>query len=156
MSAAASSPIRTDTPPRACRVMIVIAPAPPAASRHAPNAAAMAAILLECIGYSPQTAASMAFRLPSPGRLQYLVHLCQVAIGITTRMVRARACSIMTHARAGRPIGSEFPPPPFTGYATIGNWHHLGQPREDARSEEHTSELQSLMRISYAVFCLKK
>src|SRR3546814_10891539 len=29
-------------------------------------------------------------------------------------------------------------------------------PRRDARSEEHTSELQSLMRISYAVFCLKK
>src|SRR3546814_7792133 len=32
-------------------------------------------------------------------------------------------------------------------------------PREDAsnyRSEEHTSELQSLMSISYAVFCLKK
>src|SRR3546814_3082389 len=27
---------------------------------------------------------------------------------------------------------------------------------EDHRSEEHTSELQSLMRISYAVFCLKK
>src|SRR3546814_3392324 len=26
----------------------------------------------------------------------------------------------------------------------------------DRRSEEHTSELQSLMRISYAVFCLKK
>src|SRR3546814_4660584 len=28
--------------------------------------------------------------------------------------------------------------------------------RADHRSEEHTSELQSLMRISYAVFCLKK
>src|SRR3546814_2592192 len=28
--------------------------------------------------------------------------------------------------------------------------------REIVRSEEHTSELQSLMRISYAVFCLKK
>src|SRR3546814_4959720 len=27
---------------------------------------------------------------------------------------------------------------------------------DDRRSEEHTSELQSLMRISYAVFCLKK
>src|SRR3546814_9454964 len=27
---------------------------------------------------------------------------------------------------------------------------------DDPRSEEHTSELQSLMRISYAVFCLKK
>src|SRR3546814_4174222 len=31
---------------------------------------------------------------------------------------------------------------------------HARQPR--TRSEEHTSELQSLMRISYAVFCLKK
>src|SRR3546814_1105763 len=29
-------------------------------------------------------------------------------------------------------------------------------PAKPARSEEHTSELQSLMRISYAVFCLKK
>src|SRR3546814_6506694 len=29
-------------------------------------------------------------------------------------------------------------------------------PRHVRRSEEHTSELQSLMRISYAVFCLKK
>src|SRR3546814_4744271 len=29
-------------------------------------------------------------------------------------------------------------------------------PRAHIRSEEHTSELQSLMRISYAVFCLKK
>src|SRR3546814_1568891 len=31
-----------------------------------------------------------------------------------------------------------------------------GQYGQGARSEEHTSELQSLMRISYAVFCLKK
>src|SRR3546814_5485555 len=30
------------------------------------------------------------------------------------------------------------------------------EPTPMARSEEHTSELQSLMRISYAVFCLKK
>src|SRR3546814_3353552 len=30
------------------------------------------------------------------------------------------------------------------------------QDGEEARSEEHTSELQSLMRTSYAVFCLKK
>src|SRR3546814_9295230 len=38
--------------------------------------------------------------------------------------------------------------------------HGRGQPRlvvrALSRSEEHTSELQSLMRISYAVFCLKK
>src|SRR3546814_2090623 len=35
---------------------------------------------------------------------------------------------------------------------------HLAQRlrTEQCRSEEHTSELQSLMRISYAVFCLKK
>src|SRR3546814_4705080 len=32
----------------------------------------------------------------------------------------------------------------------------LGPKRFTDRSEEHTSELQSLMRISYAVFCLKK
>src|SRR3546814_8257484 len=32
------------------------------------------------------------------------------------------------------------------------NNHHI----VETRSEEHTSELQSLMRISYAVFCLKK
>src|SRR3546814_7072825 len=31
-----------------------------------------------------------------------------------------------------------------------------GKPVYNVRSEEHTSELQSLMRISYAVFCLKK
>src|SRR3546814_10775263 len=31
-----------------------------------------------------------------------------------------------------------------------------GVPHESRRSEEHTSELQSLMRTSYAVFCLKK
>src|SRR3546814_4970540 len=36
-------------------------------------------------------------------------------------------------------------------------WYkRVGDPRTDERSEEHTSELQSLMRISYAVFCLKK
>src|SRR3546814_4424163 len=32
----------------------------------------------------------------------------------------------------------------------------MGDAGRGARSEEHTSELQSLMRISYAVFCLKK
>src|SRR3546814_3369933 len=32
----------------------------------------------------------------------------------------------------------------------------IGEDRGGFRSEEHTSELQSLMRISYAVFCLKK
>src|SRR3546814_4219962 len=35
---------------------------------------------------------------------------------------------------------------------TLLLWKYTSRPR----SEEHTSELQSLMRISYAVFCLKK
>src|SRR3546814_3660902 len=54
-------------------------------------------------------------------------------------------------------------------FRMAGVRHHIGRPERrlvDAprrrlqqrvrRSEEHTSELQSLMRISYAVFCLKK
>src|SRR3546814_7871118 len=36
-----------------------------------------------------------------------------------------------------------------SGLTQNGEW-------DESRSEEHTSELQSLMRISYAVFCLKK
>src|SRR3546814_6879573 len=38
----------------------------------------------------------------------------------------------------------------------IGNGAQRVLDDHAARSEEHTSELQSLMRISYAVFCLKK
>src|SRR3546814_4908787 len=38
----------------------------------------------------------------------------------------------------------------------IGSTVAIGVAANFVRSEEHTSELQSLMRISYAVFCLKK
>src|SRR3546814_2953781 len=40
------------------------------------------------------------------------------------------------------------------GFAVVGV--EDGDPALDHRSEEHTSELQSIMRISYDVFCLKK
>src|SRR3546814_12607869 len=40
--------------------------------------------------------------------------------------------------------------------AFIGVLTSIWAEKFDHRSEEHTSELQSLMRISYAVFCLKK
>src|SRR3546814_7062515 len=56
--------------------------------------------------------------------------------------------TIRPHSSLGyRPPAPETasPPLPPSGSASL----HL-------RSEEHTSELQSLMRISYAVFCLKK
>src|SRR3546814_1298097 len=41
-------------------------------------------------------------------------------------------------------------------YAEYQDWYDNVHSGEVIRSEEHTSELQSLMRISYAVFCLKK
>src|SRR3546814_5247725 len=42
------------------------------------------------------------------------------------------------------------------GCTTLAAIRRLPRPGLRRRSEEHTSELQSLMRISYAVFCLKK
>src|SRR3546814_1783285 len=44
------------------------------------------------------------------------------------------------------------------GLGVVGDDRHLQHPPglRAERSEEHTSELQSLMRISYAVFCLQK
>src|SRR3546814_8901643 len=65
-----------------------------------------------------------------------------------------------TSARCGQPNAQEYrslarrperAAPPLSG-------SRAGRrgPRRRGRSEEHTSELQSLMRISYAVFCLKK
>src|SRR3546814_8581655 len=41
-------------------------------------------------------------------------------------------------------------------YHPRGSLHLCNRSCRRLRSEEHTSELQSLMRISYAVFCLKK
>src|SRR3546814_7827088 len=41
-------------------------------------------------------------------------------------------------------------------FTTFGRYVFAMGGNPEARSEEHTSELQSLMRISYAVFCLKK
>src|SRR3546814_10294069 len=55
-------------------------------------------------------------------------------------------------APAKAPVESETAPAPSP--ATVTATAPVEAPAE--RSEEHTSELQSLMRISYAVFCLKK
>src|SRR3546814_10481386 len=55
-------------------------------------------------------------------------------------------------------LGVHFPSDILAGWAAALAWTagaYLLVFRWD-RSEEHTSELQSLMRISYAVFCLKK
>src|SRR3546814_1315910 len=58
-------------------------------------------------------------------------------ICLVTRQIRDRAAQNTDHLRHRQLVGG--------GEAQVGE-----------RSEEHTSELQSLMRISYAVFCLKK
>src|SRR3546814_8122883 len=48
-------------------------------------------------------------------------------------------------------------PPATTNFtARMRGFQSAPAERSSCRSEEHTSELQSLMRISYAVFCLKK
>src|SRR3546814_7488854 len=48
-------------------------------------------------------------------------------------------------------------PETYSKPAYLPSWLAINLARADtARSEEHTPELQSLMRISYAVFCLKK
>src|SRR3546814_9391259 len=57
---------------------------------------------------------------------------------------RNRAIATGTQGRSGR-----------QRYASSGDAREPW-PRQCERSEEHTSELQSLLRISYAVFCLKK
>src|SRR3546814_10755823 len=45
---------------------------------------------------------------------------------------------------------------PKPSISTLTMFRQAGATARSSRSEEHTSELQSLMRISYAVFCLKK
>src|SRR3546814_7016753 len=65
-------------------------------------------------------------------------------------ILRVSAASVATHQSAPHVRVS----PSYAKTADLA--HHHGDPARSQRSEEHTSELQSLMRISYAVFCLKK
>src|SRR3546814_2217108 len=64
-------------------------------------------------------------------------------------LVRSFCASLIRAVR--RNMGPAFHPSRSSG----GNWH-LAVVSPLARSEEHTSELQSLMRTSYVVFCFKK
>src|SRR3546814_10787706 len=83
------------------------------------------------------------------GRAQ--LQLCAIAGGghivliqhqVRGRTIIAHTCEAGTELTRLK-IGQRFPRP-------------ASPPKNAQRSEEHTSELQSLMRISYAVFCLKK
>src|SRR3546814_2624806 len=68
-----------------------------------------------------------------------------------TTLFRSGACPVADGAASGRHLRG--------GPRHRHRLHWRVRPQRRAfcrRSEEHTSELQSLMRISYAVFCLKK
>src|SRR3546814_2687039 len=71
-----------------------------------------------------------------------------------TTLFRSRAEALLT------PLGIEVDYPGlYPSFTVNGYSYHSTESAVSAaleRSEEHTSELQSLMRISYAVFCLKK
>src|SRR3546814_8578411 len=54
------------------------------------------------------------------------------------------------------PAEAELSPNALTEWRQRVAWSYYIENDDANRSEEHTSELQSLMRISYAVFCLKK
>src|SRR3546814_1769209 len=64
----------------------------------------------------------------------------------------------IARCRPSFPASSPFRRPTRFHHKPAPDFPHASQrpEEEDSRSEEHTSELQSLMRISYAVFCLKK
>src|SRR3546814_9699352 len=69
-------------------------------------------------------------------------------------ILEARAVSYFMHREVGLPIVSMngWDEAPMDRLVETG----LSRLEYGQRSEEHTSELQPLMRISYAVFCLKK
>src|SRR3546814_5683969 len=76
-------------------------------------------------------------------------------IGIESRRGDSVVADIDT--LGGRNTRPQRPPEVRIGQCRPGGWRQeAGGGRGRDRSEEHTSELQSLMRISYAVFCLKK
>src|SRR3546814_3637642 len=56
----------------------------------------------------------------------------------------------------GKPLGRRILRSEIDAVNDYNTYAMAGLPKGPIRSEEHTSELQALMRISYAVFCLQK
>src|SRR3546814_5547597 len=78
---------------------------------------------------------------------------------IVTNLFSECAIYQLSYCFSPRQYGTPLSPPIVYFGQPFGRGPHLEWLRfhiSHARSEEHTSELQSLMRISYAVFCLKK
>src|SRR3546814_5897034 len=72
-----------------------------------------------------------------------------------THAAAASLASSSAGMNASQPVGSNAVTGVCSPAGSTKRAHRIRR-RQMPRSEEHTSELQSLMRISYAVFCLKK
>src|SRR3546814_5347663 len=80
---------------------------------------------------------------------------CSLEVGRQTS--QRRKLRGLSHSRnAGCAAVKRFVAPRLRGIGCARPASGAHPPPISRRSEEHTSELQSLMRISYAVFCLKK
>src|SRR3546814_6715519 len=76
-----------------------------------------------------------------------------MGVELTSKTLGLIGCGNIGSIVAERALGLRMKVVAFDPFLTPERAIELGV--EKARSEEHTSELQSLMRISYAVFCLK-
>src|SRR3546814_8541559 len=87
--------------------------------------------------------------MPTPRRVQLLAEAIE-------RDPRVNAKAFVVSEASGLLPVIRGEPPPWTKPAESEGSASDPARGSNNRSEEHTSELQSLMRISYAVFCLKK
>src|SRR3546814_7965609 len=77
----------------------------------------------------------------------------RIGLRIVSPEFAGRGVDVLAEQPRGRAPGEHLLEQDACILVAAGRVERLDQPE---RSEEHTSELQSLMRISYAVFCLKK
>src|SRR3546814_1256921 len=113
------------------RLSVFAPAAPPPALAQFPLAVRLLALWREWAGARPAPERGDIDPLAMPALLPNLLLLDTIDDDFRFRLVGEAVNTRYGHGLRGRTLG-------------------------EVRSEEHTSELQSLMRISYAVFCLKK
>src|SRR3546814_5564293 len=128
---------------------------------------------LDFVGYLPDDILVKLDRASMAARLEARCPLLDYRVAeFAWRLPRDMRIDAKGGKRILRDVLARYVPPALTerpkqGFSVpIADWlrgplqgwaeDYLAEGRLRRRSEEHTSELQSLMRISYAVFCLKK
>src|SRR3546814_4349552 len=108
----------------------------------------------------PSTTAFFLAKLLSRVGIRWVARWCMRLAYLP--LCAAAALAGCSSGSGGQRVAQAPAPPDWRSIATDSDRHRLREWRtawvrglEQARSEEHTSELQSLMRISDAVFCLK-